>query len=276
MLEKVTERIYYLMNEEKNVRPALGLVRGDKCCLVIDAGNSAKHAELFLNEIKDMNLPPIAYVVATHHHWDHIFGLQTFDAVKIASNKTCELAKIYWGIKVDDASLDEAKSNNIFNDLAVKALKDELGKVDILEEIKFDLLFNGELEINLGGVTCLVKEITNPHRNDGTIVYVPQEKTLFLGDSAYGRTKDGKNYFEKEKLISMMKEVNSYDADYYLCSHESICDKKEIEWYFDKLNMGLEVTYGLNKIEDRIKKFKEVYNNEPSKNDLFFLESIYE
>lgn len=276
MLEKVTERIYYLLNDDTNERPALGLVKGDKSCLVIDAGNSTKHAERFLNEIKDMNLPPIDYVVATHHHWDHIFGLSRFDAIKIASNKTYELAKMYWGIKIDNDSLEDAMMNNIFNELAVKIVKDNLKNVDTLEEIKFDILFDGELEINLGGVTCLVKEIINPHRDDGTIVYVPQEKTLFLGDSAYGRAKEGKGYFDKKKLLSMMEAVKSYDADYYLCSHESICDKEEITWYFDKLNMGLEITEGLNKKQDVLDRFKEVYNTEPSQDDLFFLESIYE
>ncbi|HAK42138.1 MAG TPA: hypothetical protein DCM59_04745 [Clostridium sp.] len=40
--------------------------------------------------------------------------------------------------------------------------------------------FSGELEINLGGVTCLIKEIINLHREDGIIVYAPDEKILFL------------------------------------------------------------------------------------------------
>lgn len=274
MLEKVTERIYYLMNDNKNERPAIGLVKGDNCCLVIDAGNSLKHAEMFLNEISDMNLPPIDYVVATHHHWDHIFGMKKYDAIKIASNNTYELAKKYCGIKVN--TLENVSLNDIFTDSAVKVLKNELENIDIIEEIKFDLLFNGELKIDLGGVTCLVKEINNPHRNDGTIVYVPEEKTLFLGDSAYGCTKDGKSCFNREKLISMMTEVKGYDANYYLCSHESICDKEEIDWYFNKLNMGLQVTSGLNKLEDIREKFKEIYNIEPANEDLFFLESIYE
>lgn len=276
MLEKVTDRIYYLMNDNKNERPALGLVKGDNCCLVIDAGNSMKHAKEFMNEIKKMNLPPIKYVVATHHHWDHIFGLQAFDAVKIASNTTYELAKMYWGIEVNESSLEEARKNNIFDDIGVKILKEELDNIDRIEEIKFDLLFQGELEIDLGGVTCFVKEMVNPHRNDGTIVYVPWEKTLFLGDSAYGRSKDGKSCYDRSKLISMMEEVNTYDADFYLCSHESICDKEEMKWYFDKLNMGLEMTQGLDKLEDIVEKFQEIYNTEPSETDLFFLESIYE
>lgn len=276
MLEKVTDRIYYLMNDNKNERPALGLVKGDNCCLVIDSGNSMKHADEFINEIKKMDLPPIKYVVATHHHWDHIFGLQAFDAVKIASNTTYELAKLYWGIEVNESSFEEARKNNIFDDIGVRILKEELDTIDRIEEIKFDLLFQGELEIDLGGVKCFVKEIVNPHRSDGTIVYVPWEKTLFLGDSAYGCSKDGKSYYNRSKLISMMKEVNTYDADYYLCSHESICDKEEMKWYFDKLNMGLEMTQGLDRLEDIVERFQEIYNLEPSETDLFFLESIYE
>ena len=276
MLEKVTERIYYLMNDDKNERPALGLIKGDNRFLVIDAGNSTEHAQMFLNEIKEMDLPKRGYVIATHHHWDHIFGLESFDAVKIGSHKTYELAKIYWGLKGDSVSLEEAKANKILDDIGIRILKEELVEKEELEEIKFDLLFTGELKIDLGGVTCLIKEIINPHRDDGTIVYVPEEKTLFLGDAAYGCTKNGKSYFDREKLISMMKEVNSYDANYYLCSHESICDKEEIKWYFNKLSMGLDITLGCNGREDVIRKFKEVYNREPSEDDMFFLKSIYE
>jgi hypothetical protein len=43
MLEKVTDRIYYLMNEEESEEPALGIVKGDQCCILIDAGNSKEH-----------------------------------------------------------------------------------------------------------------------------------------------------------------------------------------------------------------------------------------
>lgn len=275
MLEKVTERIYYLMNENEDEKPALGIIKGDSCCLVFDAGNSPTHANTLLNEIEKMNFPPVKYVLVSHHHWDHIFGIERFDAIKIASNKTSELSNIYKGIELNDSSLEIAKKDGILDDIAVKLVKEEFKDRTVLEGLQFDLLFSGELEINLGGVTCLIKEIINPHREDGTIVYVPDEKTLFLGDAAYGCTKDGRNYYDSQRLISMMKEVNAYEADYYLCSHESICTREEIIWYFNQLKMGLEMNKECKTSEDVIRKFKDYYNREPSNDDLFFLQSIY-
>lgn len=275
MLEKVTERIYYLMNEDKYERPALGVIKGDNCCLVFDAGNSPTHANTLLSEIKKMNFPPIKYVVVSHHHWDHTFGIERFDAIKIASIKTCELSNIYKGIKLDKNSLEIAKRDTIFNDIGVNLVKKEFDDKNVLDSLQVDLLFSGELEINLGEITCLIKEIINPHREDGTILYVPEEKMLFLGDAAYGRMKDGKSYYDSSKLISMMKEVSSYDADYYLCSHEPICSKEEMVEYFNQLKMGLEISNECSTLEDAILKFKERYNREPSDDDLFFLKIIF-
>ena len=276
MLEKVTERIYYLMNDNKSERPALGIIKGDDCCMVFDAGNSPTHADILLSEIEKMNFPPVKYVVVSHHHWDHLFGLDRFDNIKIASIKTYELSEIYKGIKIDESSLETAKKDKIFDDMAVELVKEEFGNKSALEGAQFDLLFSGILEINLGGVTCLIKEIINTHREDGTILYIPEEKTLFLGDAAYGCTKNGHSYYDREKTISMMKEINNYETDYYLLSHESICIKDEMVSYFNDINMGLDMTKGSTTIEEAIRNFKNLYNREPSKNDLFFLESFCE
>ena len=130
--------------------------------------------------------------------------------------------------------------------------------------------------MDVGGVTGLVKEIINPHTELGTIVYVPEEKTVFLGDAAYGCSKNGHNYYDREKTIFMMNEIDSYEADYFLCSHESICTRAEMDSYWKDLNMGIDMTKGCATIEEAIANFKKTYNKEPSRNDLFFLESFCE
>jgi flavorubredoxin len=200
--------------------------------------------------------------------------LEAFDGTKIASEKTCELAKIYNGVNLDDKGLELAKEKNIFSAHAIECINKEFQDSGSFAPINFDVAFTGELKLHLGGITCIVNEIINPHREDGTIVYVPEEKTLFLGDAAYGRSKNGRNYYDREKTSALLQEVDTYDAEYYLCSHESICDKEEMQSYWNDLNMGLAMTKGCSSIEEAITNFEKHYNKNPSKNDLFFLESF--
>lgn len=244
MLEKVTNRIYYLMNNDEIDRPTLGLVIGDNCCLVIDAGDSPEHAKLMQEEIKCLELPPVRYVVATHHHSDHIFGLSKWDAVTIASKQTSE------------------------------SVHEQYGR-DGWDYRKFDLLFQGEFLIDLGGCSCIIREIVNPHRKDGTIIYVPEEKTLFLGDAAYGRNMNGHNFYERLSVFQMMQEVDSYDSEFYICSHESMCTKEEMISYFEQIKMGADITKNCETKEEAIGAFIEKYEKEPSKEEIFFLESFY-
>jgi hypothetical protein len=48
-LKKLSDRIYYLPNEEETDRPVLGYINGDKYSLAVDVGNSSKHVEKFYN-----------------------------------------------------------------------------------------------------------------------------------------------------------------------------------------------------------------------------------
>ena len=59
MLNKFSDTIYYLSNQDDRERPTLGLVCGNRYSLIIDSGNSPQHAKDFLREIEKLNVPPI-------------------------------------------------------------------------------------------------------------------------------------------------------------------------------------------------------------------------
>lgn len=69
----------------------------------------------------------------------------------------------------------------------------------------------------------------------------------------------------------MMDEVDTYDAEYYLCSHESICKKDEIISYWNLINMGLQVTLGCKNEDEAIVRFQNKYGRIPSKEEIFLL-----
>src|SRR4051794_28791425 len=102
MLNKFSDTIYYLSNQDDNERPTLGLVCGDQYSLIIDCGNSAQHAKEFLREIEKLNVPPIKYMVITHAHWDHFLGMNEFDAIVITNSQTNETIKEWNNYSFDD------------------------------------------------------------------------------------------------------------------------------------------------------------------------------
>ncbi len=89
-LKKITDNILYLPADDNTDRPILAAICGDKKTLLIDSGNSSNHARLFLEELKRNNVKSPDYVVITHWHWDHIFGIQEMSLPTIASKETGE------------------------------------------------------------------------------------------------------------------------------------------------------------------------------------------
>ncbi len=47
-----------------------------------------------------------------------------------------------------------------------------------------DIIFEGDITIELGGCTVRLLQTRAPHTDDSTLVYVCEDKTLFVGDAA--------------------------------------------------------------------------------------------
>ena len=94
MLKKITNRVHYMPHYAETDRPALGLICGDKFSLVVDSGNSPAHASDFLKLVEKMDISPLKFVVITHWHWDHIFGIKTMDLLTISTEETKKKLRI--------------------------------------------------------------------------------------------------------------------------------------------------------------------------------------
>lgn len=85
--KQIAENAYY-MTPGDNDRPALGYISCKNCSIMVDSGNSRKHAKLFISELQKKNLRYPNYLVLTHWHWDHIFGTSSVNAKIVANNIT--------------------------------------------------------------------------------------------------------------------------------------------------------------------------------------------
>ena len=174
-LKRLTEHIWYMPFEEERDRPNLGYVKGDHWSLAVDAGHSAAHVKEFYTLLERENLPLPGMTVLTHWHWDHTFGMHAVNGLTLANDRTNGyLAE--WKDKIEKNGPEEF--------LAIhESIRREYGTDTEVIVRKADMVFTGEIVLDLGG--CIVKVITAdaPHTDDSALVYVKDDKTLFLGDS---------------------------------------------------------------------------------------------
>ncbi len=174
-LKRLTEHIWYMPYEEERDRPNLGYVLGKNWSLAIDAGHSADHVRAFYALLAKENLPLPSLTVLTHWHWDHTFGMHAVNGLTLANAQTDRyLAE--WKRKVEK----DGPGEFLALDESIRREYRDHPEVIVRQA---DIVFTGEMTLDIGGCTVTVMQAEAPHTDDSTIVYVQNDKTLFLGDS---------------------------------------------------------------------------------------------
>jgi len=99
------------------------------------------------------------------------------------------------------------------------------------------------------------------------------KKLFFLGDAAYGTTKNSLYHFKQSLLLPMIKDIQQYDAEVFLLGHESICDAHEMNIYWKELTTTSRAVKSTS-LEKAIECFKVENNRNPNDNELFFLKAF--
>ncbi|NUU79780.1 MBL fold metallo-hydrolase [Paenibacillus xylanilyticus] len=273
MLNKLSESIYYLSNQNDKDRPTLGLVCGDQYSLVIDGGNSVQHAKDFLQEISRLNVPPVKYLAITHAHWDHFLGMNEFNATIIVNRLTHQLINVWRNYSYDDYSLNEYVKSNKMSSHCMEIIQNEIPMRDSFKLNTPDIIFEHSLQIDLGNKICILERIRSTHTDDSTIVYIPDEKTIFLGDSAYGTITNSLFHFKQALLLLMIQDIQKYDADHFLLGHESICDLDEMDVFWREL-ISCSRAVTSTSLDCAIETFEKDHQRTPNENEMFFLKAF--
>jgi len=218
-LHHPTPHVHWLSADSSTDRPVLGAISGENATLIVDAGNSPAHAALFLQELAPLQLAPLKYLVLTHWHWDHVFGTQTINLPTFAHVETkrivTEMAHLDWSDRALDRRVEEGSEIAFCRDNIKKELPERRGLVIRPPEISFD----SPIELDLGGVTCQIVPVGGDHDIGSAVVYVVEDKLLFLGDCLSEDYYSGPASYTMRNQFPLIERVLGLDADVYLGGH---------------------------------------------------------
>ena len=227
MLNQITPNIYVSDNEELNDRPRLGYIKGSKYAIMIDAGNSPAHAQLFIDELKKMDLKAPDFIILTHWHWDHVYGLCHLDIPSVCSAKTqaklIEMSKWQWDPISMQARLISGEDIE-FCDSCIKVEYEDPKQIQVKTA---DIIFDKFLNIDLGDLNCLILRLDNDHAEDSCIVFIPEEKVIFLGDITSPNYHDGPEHYSLDGITRLMAALNELHFNKAIHGHTEVMSKQE-------------------------------------------------
>ena len=183
-LNRLSERVWFFPYEEERDRPNLGYVRGDRWSLAVDAGHSEAHVKEFYKALEEEGMPLPGLTVLTHWHWDHTFGMHAVHGLCLANERTNRHLR-----EAREKLRREGPEAFLSLDESIRAEYAGNRSMVITEA---DLVFSGEILLDLGNCPVRVFQAEAPHTDDSSLVYLPEEKVLFLGDASCGTFPDWK------------------------------------------------------------------------------------
>jgi len=238
MLQKLTERIYYLPYERYRDRPNLGYIRGDKMALQVDAGSSAAHVKLMQDSLGSLPRPQTA--VMTHAHWDHTYGIHAFPGLTVAGKATQailrEMAAWSWAPK--DAARRIAQGEDmLFTYDAILKEYDDFSQITVRPA---DVTFEGMLEMDLGNCPIRMIPIENSHSADCVVIHIPTEGVVFLGDICYEDLLTQPPRYDKEKHQILTDALKALDFDLCVPGHHEVMTRHELFADLEEIRRSLD------------------------------------
>jgi glyoxylase-like metal-dependent hydrolase (beta-lactamase superfamily II) len=140
--------------------------------VVFDALGTPPLAQALVRQIRRITAAPIRYVIVSHYHADHIYGLQVFKALG-AEIWAHEAARQYLNSPELQARLAQRREE-------LFPWVDENTRV-----VPPDRYLGEETEFELGGVHFSLRHVGPAHAPDDLALFVHEDRVLFAGDLVF-------------------------------------------------------------------------------------------
>ena len=229
-LQKILDFVYYRHHNPEFDQPCLYAIVGERKTLMIDGGVSTALARDFVDALKAETGRGVDFVVLTHWHWDHVFGLHAIDAPLLAGRNTAAHLKRMAGYSSwSDEALQKRLNTGEEIEFCARYIKKTYPGAlrDSISIRQPDIVFNDSVTIELGGLCCDLLPLPAVHTNDSIAVSVPAEGLLFIGDSTGQNSYDAPIHYSAPKVRELFKWIRSHSPRLIMESHAEPASPEE-------------------------------------------------
>jgi glyoxylase-like metal-dependent hydrolase (beta-lactamase superfamily II) len=252
----------------------------DEGVLVVDSGTSPEAGQLVMDEIAKKTDKPVKYLVLTHYHGDHVFGLQAYPAstVIIAQQNTADnmrslneprlrgmmdkqMPEMIAAQKLKVEKLRKKKGKELAQE--EEALKTHEAQLAVLKALRFvypAVTFQTKLNVFLGGQEVEVVHLGRAHTDGDALVHFPGLKVLHTGDLLFAASYP---YIGVEagadtaNWIATIQRAASWDVETIIPGHGKMTDKQgflKMAAYLSELREMVKAAIVAGKSLDEAKK----------------------
>ncbi len=154
----------------------------------------------------------------THWHWDHAFGMHAVNGLTVSNIRTNQHLAEY---------ADMISREGIQKFLSLDpSIQEEYANGRPVVVVPADIVFMNEMRFDLGGVSVRLLTSDSPHTDDTTLVLVPEEKILFIGDCISGVFPTWER--DPERTRQLIRTLRGIDADCFIGGHWPVFKKEEL------------------------------------------------
>ena len=169
-LTRVSDHVFVILDDNVGFVPNVGLVVGDRATLIVDTGLGERNGRIVLEASRKISDNDEFYLTATHFHPEHDLGATAFPE---------NARMIRW--RVQESEVDNVGAETITRFAGFSPVL-----ADLLDGARFrpaDVIFEGALTLDLGGVRVKVWGVGPNHTQGDTALFVEEDRVLFTGDT---------------------------------------------------------------------------------------------
>lgn len=220
-IQKVTGHIYanleYQMANVACIDTGAGLVLVDTPTMPEDIS----HWKDFIDNMKETR---VEYIIATHHHFDHIMGNNRLGGNVIMQERGTV------SMREEGRTLIEALAPNL-PEITQEKIDFLLSEPLLLPKITF----GDRMCLKLGCLTLQLFHVGG-HTTGSLCVYVEEDKVLLTGDNVTGGQHPFRGHADHLEWIKALRWMKGLEIDAIIPGHGEICGKDELDRYIEYLS----------------------------------------